>query len=94
MTLGRVVLVPRAALGAYPHYPLLPLLLALLQGEGAAGWHSDHLIVAEALVNSLAEKFSAPLQVGGGHGGRGRSRNSHSMVSQQMPLVDSVQPFC
>jgi hypothetical protein len=35
----------------------------LLQGEGAAGWYSDHLVVAEALVNSLAEKLSAPLQV-------------------------------
>lgn len=38
-------------------------LLHYVQGETATGWHSDHLVVAEALVNSLAEKFSAPLQV-------------------------------
>jgi hypothetical protein len=34
-----------------------------LQGEFAAGWFTDHLIVAEGLVNSLAEKFNSPLQV-------------------------------
>uniref|UniRef100_A0A383VPL4 isoleucine--tRNA ligase n=1 Tax=Tetradesmus obliquus TaxID=3088 RepID=A0A383VPL4_TETOB len=41
----------------------LDYCLVRAEGEGAAGWHSDHLVVAEALVNSLAEKFSAPLQV-------------------------------
>lgn len=35
----------------------------MMQGEFAAGWFTDHLIVAEGLVNSLAEKFSSPLQV-------------------------------
>jgi hypothetical protein len=36
------------------------------QGDGAAGWYCEYLVVAEDLVNSLAEKFTVPLQVRGG----------------------------
>jgi hypothetical protein len=35
----------------------------VLQGDGAAGWYCEYLVVAEDLVNSLAEKFTVPLQV-------------------------------
>jgi hypothetical protein len=65
-----------------PSHHLLLLLLVLLQGEGAAGWTSDHLIVAEALVNSLAEKFSAPLQVGGGSPGWGKAGEGGAAVGE------------
>eukprot|EP00775_Hariotina_reticulata_P010199 gene10199-10360_t len=41
----------------------LDYCLVKAEGEFAAGWFTDHLIVAEGLVNSLAEKFSSPLQV-------------------------------
>lgn len=33
------------------------------QGEAASGWYCEYLVVAEDLVNSLAEKFTVPLQV-------------------------------
>jgi hypothetical protein len=83
-------------LGADSHYLLLLLLLLLLQGEGAAGWYSDHLIVAEALVNSLAEKFSAPLQVGMGRMGITQQvkRHSNSRASQHVLLAESVKTLC
>jgi hypothetical protein len=78
--------VQAASPGSYPQCIFLshttPLCFAVLhcaalpppgvpQGEGAAGWYCEYLVAAEDLVNSLAEKFTVPLQVRGGQGGEG-----------------------
>ncbi|KAF8061391.1 ileS [Scenedesmus sp. PABB004] len=67
----------------------LDYCLVKAEGEGAAGWHSDHLIVAEGLVNSLAEKFDAPLQVLAMFKGAALEgcRYKHPLFERVSPLV-------